>query len=67
MADVSRIRVELCKMNCRVHLKLPQIIKTGNELEFITCCDDFKKKLEVRFQEMLLEPSPKIILGRGNY
>jgi hypothetical protein len=60
MADVTKIRVELSKMNCRVHLKLPRITKIGDVLHYDTCCDDFEKKLEARFQELLQEPSFKV-------
>ena len=62
--DISKIRVELSKMNCRVHIKTANITKTGDELHFNTCCDDFKKKLEARFDEMLQEAPVKMVLGR---
>ncbi|MBN9482636.1 MAG: hypothetical protein BGO70_07165 [Bacteroidetes bacterium 43-93] len=59
MKDIGKIRIELCKMNCRVHLVLPEIKKTGNGLEYSTCCDDFRKKLEARYHELWNEPETK--------
>lgn len=57
MNDIGKVRIELCKMNCRVHMKLPVIQRTGDSLEFHTCCDDFKKRLEARFEELMATPA----------
>ena len=57
--DIGKIRIELCKMNCRIHHRLPEIKKTGDQLEFHTCCEDFKAKLEMRFEELLAETPVK--------
>jgi len=59
MKDIAKIRIELCKMNCRVHLALPEIKKNGDRLEYTTCCDDFKKKLEARYNDLWNEPDTK--------
>jgi hypothetical protein len=64
MTDVGKIRVELCKMNCRVHLKLPEITRVGDVLEYHTCCEDFRKRLEARYEVLLQEPPVKVVLGR---
>jgi hypothetical protein len=55
MNDIGKIRIELSKMNCRVHMKLPDITRSGDELIYHTCCDDFKQKLESRFSELINE------------
>jgi hypothetical protein len=57
--DIGQVRIELSKMNCRVHLKLPSITRVGDELVYATCCDAFKSILEKRFVEILNEPPAK--------
>jgi hypothetical protein len=46
-------------------MKLPVILRTGTTLEYHTCCDDFKRKLETRFEE-LMAATPAKSPG-GNY
>ena len=57
--DLGKIRIELCKMNCRVHMKLPEILRVGDSLQFHTCCDDFKSRVQVRFEELLVSQPTK--------
>lgn len=64
MDDIRQIRIELCKMNCRVHMKTAEILRVGDSLEYHTCCEDFKKRLEVRYAELLAEPTKKLRLVR---
>jgi hypothetical protein len=65
MNDIGKIRIELCKVNCRVHMKLPVILRNGDVLEYHTCCDAFKNILEVRFNELLHEPPVKRPIRRN--
>jgi hypothetical protein len=51
--DIIKIRIELCKMNCRVHLRLPEIIRNGDELIYKTCCDEFTKILEKKYDQLV--------------
>ncbi len=64
MNDINMIRIELCKMNCRVHMKLPTITRNSDALEFHTCCDDFKNKLTEKFKELLEAPPVKLAARR---
>lgn len=57
--DLGKIRIELSKMNCRVHMKLPDIIRSGDELLFYTCCNEFKQKIESKYSELVNDPSFK--------
>jgi hypothetical protein len=40
-------------------MKLPEILRVGDSLQFHTCCDDFKSRVQVRFEELLVSQPTK--------
>jgi hypothetical protein len=62
--EIIRIRIELCKMNCRVHMRLPEILRNGDELIYKTCCNEFTHILEAKYKELVNGLPVKNVSGK---